>query len=723
MSEPILKVDGFVATLHVVEVAGREALQDTWYLDVNCVCAVRPSDVASVFRWIGAKADLSLPGGRSWSGMVDEVSYEDRQYTFRLVPTLKMFEDDRDYKIILEAVSTDTAQEFLEGLGYQVDRQLDKEPEPRPQRAQYSEPTLSFVDRLLAEDGILWFFDPNDDQKLILTDRAKGFVQYETTRPLTLVDNDEAETGGIEVTPVTDAKVIDRVVPQRVSLTDWNYKTPGVDISASHAKDGGDSIGEWHHHANYGEQSKGKATAERYLTAHRRDATRLTATISVTDLGPGHIVELKPAEGQLNKSPRTDKWLVVDVLHEGVATTGVWQHEVKIVAVPAASGYRPIVPPVYRASGLQTMVVVGKDGEEIHTDEDGRAMVKHRWDLEHGEDDTASAWHRVVQPAMPGALLLPRTGFEAVTSFRGSVGDEPFLLGRLDNGVAAPNQSLPARKVASNFGSASTPGGGGTSGISTDDTSGSQAMTTTAQYNYDESTGNDKKSTIVGTDKLQVGTDRTTTIGQGQIEEVGGARSITVGARRKVNVESNINVQAGDEVVAIGGARIFNIGGDQVTECNIHARGVVGAKVEACVESESRKVLGAMGVMIGGSCTQLAGLSYGLNVAGKTVEKVAGSKGIAAKSYGMFVAGKVEENISGNSKQKASSGVVNQFKGDLNIDVGGAIDAKGSNVLFKAKTITIKANGVTVKIADGKIKVDGKADFNSDAVQKTDTKI
>lgn len=66
---------------------------------------------------------------------------------------------------------------------------------------------------------------------------------------------------------------------------------------------------------------------------------------------------------------------------------------------------------------------------------------------------------------------------------------------------------------------------------------------------------------------------------------------------------------------------------------------------------------------------------------------------------------------------------MNKFKGDLDIDVGGVIDAKGANVLFKAKTITIKADGVTVKIAGGKIKVDGKADFNSDAVQKTTTKM
>lgn len=722
MSEPKLIVDGFTGTLHVVEVTGREALQETWYFDINCVCPERPSDVVSVFRWIGAEAELSLPGGRRWSGMVDEVSYEDRQYTFRLVPSLKMFEDDRDYKIYLEATSTDTAEKFLSGLGYRVDKQVDKEPEPRPQRAQYSEPTLHFVDRLLAEDGILWFFDPNDDKALILTDRPKAFVEYETTRPLTLIDNEAAETGDIEGTPVTDARIVDRVVSQRVSLTDWNYKTPEVDIGASFAEGGSDSIGERHHHANYGEQSKGKIAAQRYLAAHRREATRLSATIPVTDLGPGHIIEIQPGD-QLNQSARTGKWLVIDVLHEGVATTSVWQHAVKILAVPADKGYLPAVPPIHRASGLQTMVVVGPDKEEIHTDADGRAMVKHRWDLEHGEDDTASAWHRVVQPPMPGALLLPRVGFEALTSFRGSVGDEPFLLGRLDNGVASPNQSLPGRKVASSFGSASTPGGGGTSGISTDDTGGSQAMTTTAQYNYDESTGNDKKSTVVGIDKLQVGTDRTTTIGQGQIEEVGGARKITVGGRRKVSVDSNINVQAGDEIVAIGGARIFNIGGDQVTQCNVHARGVAGAKVEACVESESRKVLGAMGVMVGGSCTQLAGLSYGLNVAGKTVEKVAGSKSITAKSYGMLVAGKVEEDISGASKQKASSGIVNQFKGDLNIDVGGAIDAKGSNVLFKAKTITIKANGVTVKIAGGKIKVEGKADFNSDAVQKTDTKM
>src|SRR5690606_33236393 len=161
---------------------------------VNCVCPERPSDVVSVFRWIGAEAELSLPGGRRWSGMVDEVSYEDRQYTFRLVPSLKMFEDDRDYKIYLEPTSTDTAEKFLSGLGYRVGKQLDEEPDPRPQRAQYSLPRLDFVDRLLAEAGILWFFGPNDHKTLILAERPEAFVEYEPPRPLTFIDDEAAET-------------------------------------------------------------------------------------------------------------------------------------------------------------------------------------------------------------------------------------------------------------------------------------------------------------------------------------------------------------------------------------------------------------------------------------------------------------------------------------------------------------------------------------------------
>ena len=64
----------------------------------------------------------------------------------------------------------------------------------------------------------------------------------------------------------------------------------------------------------------------------------------------------------------------------------------------AETPFRPAqVTPKPRISGVQSAIVVGPKGEEIHTDEHGRVRVQFPWDREGQYDENSSCWVRVSQ--------------------------------------------------------------------------------------------------------------------------------------------------------------------------------------------------------------------------------------------------------------------------------------------------------------------------------------
>lgn len=68
------------------------------------------------------------------------------------------------------------------------------------------------------------------------------------------------------------------------------------------------------------------------------------------------------------------------------------------VCLPKSLPYRPLSQaPRPVIHGVQTAVVTGPQGEEIHTDLYGRVKVHFHWDRLGKQDDKSSCWIRVAQ--------------------------------------------------------------------------------------------------------------------------------------------------------------------------------------------------------------------------------------------------------------------------------------------------------------------------------------
>src|SRR5690606_36465464 len=97
--------------------------------------------------------------------------------------------------------------------------------------------------------------------------------------------------------------------------------------------------------------------------------------------------------------------------------------------IPVGTAYRPArraKKPVI--DSIQTAVVTGPAGEEIHVDEHGRIRVQFHWDRDGASDENSSCWVRVQQPwsgAGWGFWYVPRIGMEVVVHFVDGDPDRP----------------------------------------------------------------------------------------------------------------------------------------------------------------------------------------------------------------------------------------------------------------------------------------------------------
>ncbi|WP_244138843.1 phage baseplate assembly protein V, partial [Burkholderia sp. BCC1640] len=77
---------------------------------------------------------------------------------------------------------------------------------------------------------------------------------------------------------------------------------------------------------------------------------------------------------------------------------------------------------------LETAIVVGRSGEEVHTDQLNRIKVHFVWDRRNPGDAGASCWVRVVQSDTGGgygSVHPPRVGEEVLIDYVGGDCDRP----------------------------------------------------------------------------------------------------------------------------------------------------------------------------------------------------------------------------------------------------------------------------------------------------------
>lgn len=255
-------------------------------------------------------------------------------------------------------------------------------------------------------------------------------------------------------------------------------------------------------------------------------------TTTCRRLAPGHAFELS----EHPTSSLEGEYVVTYVRHRGQQpyrgrTNEDVTYEAAFRGVAAAIAVRPSRRPRRLQQVVETAIVTGPPGEEIHVDAMGRIKIQFHWDrLDHG-DDRSSCWVRVVQPWAGnawGSQFIPRVGMEVLVGFVAGDVDRPVVIGSLYNGARPVPFGLPDRKTQSGIRTVSTPGGHGSNILRFDDAAGEEQIYVHAEGTLDEEVRRDHTLTVGGNYTKAVQGNAVTAIEQNHVLHVSGRQLIQI---------------------------------------------------------------------------------------------------------------------------------------------------------------------------------------------------
>lgn len=623
---------------------------------------------SATFRVVSGVAFLRRPE-RVWSGICDHIGLVSVEttglstYDIHIQPTLWLLTQRRGYRTYQHQSIPEIVDALLGEWEITPTWEADKAAYPKLEhKVQYGESDYVFVARLLEEAGIAFTFrDVSGTSELVLSDALEG--GQERSPSLVFYDSPN-EASEQEI--ATELHSSQEIRPGAHTIRDYDFRRPAFTVSgeADRAAPPEDRYEQYHYEpgsflvegATGGDtpvaDDKGVARhdvrvgrdqAVRALAGARVGRRALSFRTNVLDLAPGSVFRV---EDHPHPSVNTPKGLLAtrQTLEGGAGT----EWTVRVWSVPADDPYRPpLSTPRPKVDGVQSAVVVGPSGQEIHTDEFGRVRVQFPWDREGKNDDNSSCWIRVSQGWAGtgfGLINLPRIGQEVLVGFLEGNPDHPMVVGRVFNAKNPVPYTLPEHRTRSTWKSQSSPGGDGFNEIMFEDLAGKELVWVQAQK--------DLRKLVKNDETITVGNDRQKLVKANEIETVGINRT-------EVTNRDRTEVTRRDRTTVVGGTRRDLVLGDAIERIEGDSLLYVNNDQDLITAGVKRESVGRDShLLIRGDRREQVGGTYGLT---------AGSHHIACGSHA--------------------------------VGAGGTIHLKaGAMIVIEAPDITVKAPGGFVRI-------------------------
>ncbi|RMQ41776.1 putative type VI secretion system effector, VgrG family [Pseudomonas amygdali pv. mori] len=399
---------------------------------------------------------------------------------------------------------------------------------------QYRESDFNFVQRLLEEEGMFYYFEHTaEGHTMIICDDSTTLVP--------LPEQPQIRFHSASVTETADSIIEwngDRKLQSgKIAVQTFDYRQPNnrLPVAMNSLNQQGDvenfEVYDFPGQYTHGTYDEGEALLRLRVEALELRGKSFRGTSNCRAMKPGYTFELLQHYDHDQGSPEDRQFLLVLVDSEGHNNYLNGQQasyfntfscvRKKIVFRPQLTTNRSVI------SGPQTAIVVGPPGEEIFTDELGRVKIQFHWDRKGEHNDKSSCWVRVAQSGASGgfgSIQIPRVGDEVVVVFLDGNPDRPLVMGSLYNSQNTPPWSLPANKTQSGFLTRSAKGDGGTANFFRfEDKAGAEQVIVHAERNMDteieldekHEVGNNRKVTVGGTNTEIIQKDTVTNVQQG----------------------------------------------------------------------------------------------------------------------------------------------------------------------------------------------------------------
>jgi type VI secretion system secreted protein VgrG len=604
--------------LRVRSFSCEEALGRPYRLVVYADLNAEPGDLEVA---LGKPGSLSF-AGTVFHGVLFEIELllavdARRLYRLTLAPELHALGLSQHSRVYIDTSVPELITNVLDRnhiTGYEL-RLSGKYPQRR-HICQYQESDLAFVHRWMEREGIYYYFlHQEDGSKLVICDDKDW---HDDAQPATVRYYPSAPGDGLAEEAFSSWRRVYAGVTAGVSLGDYDYQKPMLQISASQARAARGS----EEHVRFEDNLPDQAEAAR-LAAVR--AERLRAA-QVRFEGRGRALGLHPGlRVELEDHPRdgfNQRYQLSRVTHQGgdlhdepeiERALGLPRAEeayhVLVEALPADVQYRPErCTPWPEVRGVESAVVDGEaESPYAQIDAAGRYRVRLFFDEAESPDGAASAWLRMQQPhgGLPEGHHFPlRKGTEALVAFVHGDPDRPYIMG------AAPTRRTPSTVTQHNH-TQNVVQTGGLSRVEIEDQEGQQYV--------DISTPPEGTFVHLGA-HAGLGDHNivVSTKGDG-LHHAGGNRDLTVGGVQTEDVTGNLKEEyAANQTIHVDGAFTETINsGETQTISSGSMQTIDGGLTQTISGGETRTVSGGLTETITGGRTQ--------DITGATVETIGGS--------------------------------------------------------------------------------------------------
>ena len=429
------------------------ALSTSYDLELT-VAAGRPLDGAALLNQKGRFSLLGEGSTQELHGLVTEVTAKGRnldsfEYRLRLSSPLYPLTLNRRSRVFRNRNVLDIAEEVLRGGGFSKQMMQFQTRHDYPVRefvSQFQESDYDFISRQLAHWGLFFhFIQTADDFKLVIRDNLYELPELPGTGHLAYREQ-SGQSRGAET--LYQLQTRSRGLTRAVSLTDHNYRTPGVDLGAqrSSASEMPGKGADYRYGEHHQTPEEGAWLAQVRLEAIDWQRQTYSAETDCCGLAPGQTFSLtQHPEPKLNGD-----YLVIEVLHRGDQGSGDaathdgegGHYRNQLLMIRRGQPYRHPLPahsPIIRGP---LTARVESSGDYPYIDEQGRYKVRLAYDLSGAEATQASHWVRMMQPYggdNHGQHYPLHGGTEVALGHHNGDPDRPFILGALPN----PNTPSP----------------------------------------------------------------------------------------------------------------------------------------------------------------------------------------------------------------------------------------------------------------------------------------
>ena len=523
---------------------GRETLGTPYRYDLTLLS---PDPEIPVDKVLGQSLTIKLKlptGDRFFGGVVTYFAktgfaMKHARYAAVLNPNIALFDYTRDCRIFDETNAPDLAKEVLGKRGFSdVKAPLNGSYREREYTVQYRETDLNFIQRLLEEEGIYYFFKHEEGkQTLVLADSAAAHATVPGYESILYLPKEHKMA--VEEEHFWSLRVAGALFPGDYTTVrgyDYSKRRPAqlqYGKKPSQAAQPGADFEDYDYPGGLSEEPDATEESLLRLQADVVANTMIEVEGNTMGLGVGDLVTLrKPLSISSDVNPfwTGDDFKKEYLITSATYTISVNQYETGDAAdsdepyqatytlLDSHTQFRPqrtAVKP--RIEGPQTALVVGPSGDEIYTDKFGRVKLQFDWDRRDSRNEKSSCWVRVAQVwagAKWGAIHIPRIGHEVMVEFLDGDPDRPIVTGRLYNTDCMPPYELPKNQTQSGIKSRSSKGG--------------------SDSNFNEIRFEDLK----GKEELhiQAELDMSTNVKRNQTLYVGGDQSITIHGNQTVSV-------------------------------------------------------------------------------------------------------------------------------------------------------------------------------------------